>query len=52
MKNDFELIVHSFEKPITIYPISDVHLGSLEHNSEEWEKFVEKINLLILFKNG
>ena len=43
MKNDFELIVHSFEKPITIYPISDVHLGSLEHNSEEWEKFVEKI---------
>ena len=43
MKNDFELIVHSFEKPITIYPISDVHLGSLEHNSEEWEKFVNQI---------
>ena len=41
MQNDFKLIVHKFDKDITIYPISDVHLGSLEHNKEEWEKFVE-----------
>lgn len=43
MENDFKLIIHNFSKSITIYPISDVHLGSLEHNSEEWEKFVNKI---------
>lgn len=43
MKNDFEMIVHQFNKDIVIYPISDVHLGSLEHNEEEWNKFVEKI---------
>ena len=30
-------------KDITIYPISDVHLGALEHNSEEWNSFIEKI---------
>ena len=44
MKNDFDLIVHKFDnKNITIYPISDVHLGSLEHNSDEWKKFVETV---------
>ncbi len=43
MKNDFEMIVKQFDKDITIYPISDVHLGALEHNSEEWNSFIEKI---------
>ena len=43
MENDFKLIVRDFDTDITIYPISDVHLGSLEHNSKEWKKFVEKI---------
>ena len=43
MENDFKLIVKQFDKSITIYPISDVHLGSLECNQEEWEKFVNKI---------
>lgn len=43
MKNDFELIVHQFDDDIIVYPISDVHLGSLEHNTEEWEKFVDMI---------
>ena len=43
MENDFKLIVHSFSRSITIYTLCDVHLGSLEHNSEEWEKFVNKI---------
>lgn len=43
MENDFKLIVRNLENDITIYPISDVHLGSLEHNSKEWKKFVEKI---------
>lgn len=43
MKNDFELIVHKFDNDIVIYPISDVHLGSLEHNKDEWEKFIGKI---------
>lgn len=43
MKKDFELIVRDFEQDITIYPISDVHLGSLEHNRKEWKNFIEKI---------
>lgn len=43
MENDFKLIVKQFDKSITIYPICDVHLGALEHNKEEWEKFVNKI---------
>lgn len=43
MESDFKIIVHRFDKTITVYPISDVHLGSLEHNAEEWEKFIEKI---------
>lgn len=43
MENDFKLIVHQFDDNITIYPISDVHLGSLEHNSDEWDKFIDKI---------
>ena len=43
MESDFKLIINQFDKDITIYPISDIHLGSLEHNSDEWNKFVEKI---------
>ena len=39
--NDFEMIVHKFDTSdnITIYPISDVHLGSLEHMEREWSQF-------------
>ena len=44
MENDFKLIVHQFDKNITIYPIGDVHLGSLEHNELEWERFVDKVS--------
>ena len=44
MKHDLEMIVNQFDKDVTIYPISDVHLGALEHNSSEWEKFINKIN--------
>ncbi len=43
MENDFKIIIKQFQNDITIYPISDVHLGSLEHNSKEWTKFTEKI---------
>ena len=45
MKNDFDLIVKKIHanKDITIYPISDVHLGSLEHNRDEWIGFVRAI---------
>jgi predicted MPP superfamily phosphohydrolase len=43
MENDYKLIVRQFDKSITIYPVGDVHLGSLEHNQEEWEKFVKKV---------
>ena len=43
MKNDFEMIKRRFNDSIVIYPISDVHLGSLEHNSAEWNTFVDKV---------
>lgn len=43
MLSDFEMIVHSFEPDIKIYPISDVHLGAAEHLTREWELFCEKI---------
>lgn len=43
MKSDFEIINKNVNEDITIYPITDVHLGSVEHNSKEWGKFIEKI---------
>lgn len=43
MENDFKMITMRFENDITIYPISDVHLGSLEHNELEWQKFMTKV---------
>lgn len=44
MQNDFDLITHSFDNDIVIYPISDVHLGALEHNKKEWDNFCRKID--------
>lgn len=46
LKSDFDLIVKSIpeKKDITIYPISDVHLGSIEHNEKEWTRFINLIS--------
>ena len=45
MLSDFELITHHFpdRNDITIYPISDVHLGVAEHMTREWELFCQKV---------
>ena len=43
LKTDFDMVVHRFDKPITIIPISDVHLGALEHNKTEWEAFCKAV---------
>ena len=44
MKSDFDLIVHEIcEKEIKVYPVADVHLGSLEHDSQGWSKFCAKV---------
>lgn len=43
MLNDFDLIRHTFPKPITIYPIADVHLGAIEHAENEWQSFLKKV---------
>jgi predicted phosphodiesterase len=40
MKSDFEIIARRFEKPIHIYPIADVHFGSIQHRQREWERFL------------
>lgn len=41
MLNDFEMIVHKINTSdnIKIYPISDVHLGAMEHMEREWSQF-------------
>lgn len=41
MLGDFEMIVHNIPTPdgIVIYPVSDVHLGAVEHMAQEWVDF-------------
>ena len=43
MQKDFEMVVHEFNQPITIFPISDVHYGALEHLNKEWLDFCKMI---------
>lgn len=44
MLNDFEMITHEFNQPISIYCISDGHFGSLHHMEKEWLEFCRMIN--------
>ena len=48
MLSDFEIITHHFpdNRDITLYPISDVHLGASEHMEREWDDFCRKIEEL------
>lgn len=48
MHSDFDIIQHSFadRKDIIIAPISDVHLGSVEHLADGWQAFVSQIKSL------
>lgn len=39
MKNDFDMILHKFDTDVTIIPVSDVHLGAIEHNAKAWRDF-------------
>lgn len=43
MLNDFDMIKHHFDAPITIFPISDVHYGALEHKKKEWLAFCKMV---------
>lgn len=43
MLKDFDMVVHNFNEPITIFPISDVHYGALEHLNKEWLAFCKMI---------
>ena len=45
MKSDFDMIVRQFKQndDITIYPIADVHLGSIECMEWKWEKFCKTV---------
>lgn len=43
MLNDLDLITHDFSGDIKIYPISDVHLGAMEHAEGEWQAFLKKV---------
>lgn len=44
MRSDFEMIVHEFNQPITIFPISDVHYGALGHMEREWLDFCHTVD--------
>lgn len=37
------MIVHEFKDDITVIPISDVHLGALEHNKSAWKQFCKMV---------
>lgn len=45
MLNDFEMIVHRFERneDMVIIPVSDIHLGAREHLRKEWDSFVAAV---------
>lgn len=43
VKSDFEIIQHKFANDIKIYPIADVHFGSIQHQQKEWERFLNHI---------
>jgi predicted phosphodiesterase len=39
LQTEFDMIVHEFDQPITIFPISDVHYGAMEHLAKQWTDF-------------
>ena len=41
MKDYKDLIVHKFDRDVVVYPISDVHFGSMGHNEKAWNEFVK-----------
>lgn len=45
MLSDMEMIVHRLpeRKAMTIIPVSDVHLGALEHNAAAWDSFCREV---------
>lgn len=43
MQKEFEMVVHDFNETITIFPISDVHYGALEHMNKEWTDFCKMV---------
>lgn len=43
MLKDFDMVTHHFNEDITIFPISDVHYGALEHCAKEWFDFCKFI---------
>lgn len=44
MLKDFEMVKHSFNEPIVIFPISDVHFGALEHMNKQWMEFCKLVD--------
>ena len=54
MLNDFEIITRHFPEnnDIKIYPISDVHLGTTENLTAEWDNFVSGYTELEMFTSS
>ena len=45
MLNDFDMIRHHIPDngDVTVYPVSDVHLGAAEHMERAWEEFCQNV---------
>lgn len=43
LKKDLEVIVHEYDSDIVVYPLSDVHYGSIEHNEAGWNALCKEI---------
>lgn len=43
MFDDFQMITHEFNQPITIFPISDVHYGAIGHMEDAWTDFCKLV---------
>lgn len=43
MFDDFHMITHEFNQPITIFPISDVHYGAIGHMEDAWTDFCKLV---------
>lgn len=43
MFDDFHMITHEFNQPITIFPVSDVHYGAIGHMEDAWTGFCKLV---------
>lgn len=48
MLKDFDMVVHNFNEPITIFPISDVHYGATVNRNERFGNIIDGLDCLVV----